>query len=86
MGQSATEDSPLVLPPGTITFLLTDVEGSARWREQAPTAVARLRDILDDAIARHDGVRPIEQGEGCPPSTTDGGGHPPAPGYAIWQM
>jgi predicted ATPase/class 3 adenylate cyclase/DNA-binding CsgD family transcriptional regulator len=56
------------LPTGAVTFLVTDIEGSALgWqaeREKMATAVARHYEILDEAIARHRGVRPQEQGEG----------------------
>lgn len=56
------------LPTGTVTFLLTDVEGSSRRWDQAPeamaTAVARHYEILDDVVAFVGGVRPVEQGEG----------------------
>ena len=57
-----------LLPAGTVTFLLTDVEGSSRLWEERPAdmgaAIARHYDLLDDAIAAHGGVRPVEQGEG----------------------
>jgi class 3 adenylate cyclase len=56
------------LPVGTVTFLLTDVEGSTGLWETAPEAMgAAVRhhyELLDAAIALHDGVRPVEQGEG----------------------
>jgi predicted ATPase/class 3 adenylate cyclase/DNA-binding CsgD family transcriptional regulator len=56
------------LPLGTVTFLFTDVDASAGRREPDPeamaTAVARHRELLDDAIAAHDGARPAEHGEG----------------------
>jgi predicted ATPase/class 3 adenylate cyclase len=56
------------LPVGTVTFMLTDVEGSTRLWESAPeamgAAVARHYELLDAAIALHGGVRPVEQGEG----------------------
>jgi predicted ATPase/class 3 adenylate cyclase/DNA-binding CsgD family transcriptional regulator len=56
------------LPTGTVTFLLTDVEGSSRrWEtvaEVMPAAIARHYDLLGEAIAAHGGVRPVEQGEG----------------------
>ena len=56
------------LPTGTVTFLLTDVEGSTRRWEDAPSsmsmAVPRHYEILDEAVADHGGVRPVEQGEG----------------------
>jgi predicted ATPase/class 3 adenylate cyclase/DNA-binding CsgD family transcriptional regulator len=56
------------LPTGTVTLLLADVEGSTRLWETQPDvmsdAVARLDATLADAVAAHDGVRPVEQGEG----------------------
>ncbi len=71
-------DAPLVdwselgvsglLPTGTVTLLLADVEGSTRLWETQPgemtAAVARLNQTVSDIIAAHDGVRPVEQGEG----------------------
>src|SRR3954464_13168894 len=57
-----------VLPAGTVTFLLTDVEASSRlWEERSDemaAAIARHYDVLDEAVTAHDGVRPVEQGEG----------------------
>lgn len=56
------------LPDGTVTFLLTDIEGSTRLWESGGDAMAaavkRHYDILDAAISGHRGVRPVEQGEG----------------------
>lgn len=56
------------LPVGTVTFLLTDVEGSTRAWEATPEAmgeaIARHYAILDAAVSSHGGVRPQEQGEG----------------------
>jgi predicted ATPase/class 3 adenylate cyclase len=61
-------EEPLRLPTGTVTFLLTDVEGSTRAWEAAPErmgpAIARHYELLDAAITAHSGVRAIEQGEG----------------------
>ena len=71
-------DTPLVdwselsvsglLPTGTVTLLLADVEGSTRlWEtqpEQMTAAMARMNQVATDTIATHDGVRPVEQGEG----------------------
>ena len=71
-------DAPLVdwsdlgvsglLPTGTVTLLLADVEGSTRLWETQPeemtAAIARLNQAVSDVIAAHDGVRPVEQGEG----------------------
>ena len=60
--------TPFALPTGTVTFLLTDVEGSTlawqRHPDSMPAAISRHYAILDEAIARWGGVRPIEQGEG----------------------
>ena len=56
------------LPTGTVTLLLADVEGSTRLWESEPDqmadAVARLDRALADLVASHNGVRPVEQGEG----------------------
>ncbi len=57
-----------LLPTGTVTLLLADVEGSTRLWESQPkemtAALARLNSVVSDVIAAHDGVRPVEQGEG----------------------
>ena len=57
-----------LLPTGTVTLLLADVEGSTRLWETRPdemtAAIARLNQVVGDVIAAHDGVRPVEQGEG----------------------
>ena len=57
-----------VLPTGTVTFLMTDIEGSTRAWQRRPgaltVAVPRHYELLDEAIASHGGVRPVEQGEG----------------------
>ncbi|MEE6166896.1 MULTISPECIES: helix-turn-helix transcriptional regulator [unclassified Mycolicibacterium] len=56
------------LPTGTVTLLLADVEGSTRlWQTQPvemTAAIARLDRVVCEVIAAHDGVRPVEQGEG----------------------
>ncbi len=56
------------LPTGTVTLLLADVESSTQLWENQPeamaAAIARLDQALSDAVAAHDGVRPLEQGEG----------------------
>jgi predicted ATPase/class 3 adenylate cyclase/DNA-binding CsgD family transcriptional regulator len=71
-------DTPLVdwselgvsglLPTGTVTLLLADVEGSTRlWEtqpEQMAVAMARMNQTVSETIATHSGVRPVEQGEG----------------------
>jgi predicted ATPase/class 3 adenylate cyclase/DNA-binding CsgD family transcriptional regulator len=61
-------DRGVLLPSGTVTFLLTDIEGSTRLWEAAPEAMAvavpRHYELIAAAVERHGGVRPIEQGEG----------------------
>ena len=55
------------LPLGVVTFLMTDVESSTRlWREspEAAALIARQTELIAAAVARHGGVRPLEQGEG----------------------
>jgi class 3 adenylate cyclase len=61
-------DVRVLLPTGTVTLLLADVEGSTRLWETQPdemtAAIARLNQTVSAIIAAHDGVRPVEQGEG----------------------
>lgn len=58
----------IALPAGTVTFLLTDIESSTLHWQTAPGpmagAVSRHYQLLDEAVAAHNGVRPEEQGEG----------------------
>ena len=62
------EQATFHLPVGTVTFMLTDIEGSTRLWESASdamrAAIGRHYELLDAAIALHGGVRPLEQGEG----------------------
>ncbi len=48
-------------PSGTVTFLLTDLEGSTRMWEQDPVAMkaamVRHDEILEKAIAANQGLR-----------------------------
>lgn len=57
-----------VLPTGTVTLLLADVEGSTRLWDTEPEAMtaafARLDRTLAELLDRYGGVRPVEQGEG----------------------
>ncbi len=57
-----------LVPTGTVTLLLADVEGSTRlWEAQAEemtAAFANLDHVLAALVPDHRGVRPIEQGEG----------------------
>ena len=68
MDRSNIEQLTAHLPVGTVTFLLTDVEGSTFLWESAPesmgAAIRRHYQLLNSAILRHGGVRPQEQGEG----------------------
>jgi predicted ATPase/class 3 adenylate cyclase/DNA-binding CsgD family transcriptional regulator len=56
------------LPTGTVTLLLADIEGSTRlWQAQPDemrAAVSRLDRALSEMVSAHNGVRPVEQGEG----------------------
>jgi predicted ATPase/class 3 adenylate cyclase/DNA-binding CsgD family transcriptional regulator len=58
----------VLLPTGTVTLLLADVEGSTRLWETQPeemtAAVALLDRTVSAVITSHNGVRPVEQGEG----------------------
>src|SRR5438552_8969619 len=62
------ERAPGVLPTGTVTLLLANVEGSTQAWERDPAearlAFAELDLIVDSAVSAHGGVRPVEQGEG----------------------
>jgi predicted ATPase/class 3 adenylate cyclase/DNA-binding CsgD family transcriptional regulator len=57
-----------LLPTGTVTLLLADVEGSTQLWESQPsamtTAIEQLNRTASKLIAEHGGVRPVEQGEG----------------------
>lgn len=57
-----------LLPTGTVTLLLADVEDSTGlWEtqpEQMAAALALLNRTVDETVAAYDGVRPVEQGEG----------------------
>src|ERR1700682_1970158 len=57
-----------LLPTGTVTFLLADVEGSTKLWEPQPDEItgplARMNGTASETIATHEGVRPVEQGEG----------------------
>ena len=57
-----------LVPTGTVTLLLADVEGSTRLWESEPdemtAAFANLDRTLAEIAPSHGGVRPTEQGEG----------------------
>src|SRR4051794_34702589 len=56
------------LPGGTVTFLLTDVEGSTALWEQAPNAMraalARHDVLFEEVVRTHGGVHIRPRGEG----------------------
>src|SRR5215216_3086281 len=56
------------LPTGTVTFVLTDVEGSTALWEEAPeamrAALARHDALFEAAVAEHGGVHIRPRGEG----------------------
>jgi predicted ATPase/class 3 adenylate cyclase/DNA-binding CsgD family transcriptional regulator len=57
-----------LLPTGTVTLMLADVEGSTQLWESQPAAmtdaIALLNRTVEKLIVEHGGVRPVEQGEG----------------------
>ncbi len=67
-GIAEATEAPFALPAGTVTFLLSDIEGSTRlweaYAEEMAHAVPAHYALLCDAVGRHGGVRPVEQGEG----------------------
>jgi hypothetical protein len=56
---------PPSMPIGTVTFLLTDVEGSTRaWSAEldgTAAAVIRHYHLLEESIAAHGGYRPVDR-------------------------
>jgi class 3 adenylate cyclase len=66
--QDAEEPVGVELPAGTVTFLLTDIEGSTRLWETGPEAMeAALRRhdrLLADVVAEHGGTVVASRGEG----------------------
>src|ERR1700733_8244495 len=67
-GIAENSETTFALPAGTVTFLLTDIEQSTRQWEAHPEEMAQAVPahyaLLSDAVGRHGGVRPVEQGEG----------------------
>jgi predicted ATPase/class 3 adenylate cyclase/DNA-binding CsgD family transcriptional regulator len=69
---SAIDESDIdvgeLLPTGTVTLLLADVEGSTELWERQPDVMAialgKLNHTVSEEVAEHGGVRPVEQGEG----------------------
>jgi len=62
------QDAGAVVPTGTVTFLLTDVERSTYlWEERGEVmgpVMARCHDLIADGVQARGGVLPEEQGEG----------------------
>src|ERR1700736_6519374 len=67
-GEEPVGEGDFLLPTGTVTLLLAEVEGSTRGWQADPEgmgrAVARLHEVVDEWVGRCDGVRPVELGEG----------------------
>jgi predicted ATPase/class 3 adenylate cyclase/DNA-binding CsgD family transcriptional regulator len=67
-GVADSTNMTFALPAGTVTFLLTDIQGSTRLWESHPEEMAQAVlahfSLLAEEIDRHGGVRPVEQGEG----------------------
>jgi class 3 adenylate cyclase len=63
---ACTDDA--LLPTGTVTLLLADIEGSTRIWESQPdrmaTALATMDRLLADVVSANNGVCPVAQGEG----------------------
>src|SRR5262245_14268609 len=64
----STNMTSMPLPAGTVTYLLTDVEGSTRALEAhadaMPAILRRQAELIAGAVVAHGGERPEEQGEG----------------------
>jgi len=64
----AVEPGGAELPAGTVTFLLTDIEGSTRLWETVPeameTALERHNRLVPEVIGEHGGVVVTSRGEG----------------------
>ena len=62
------EGTPIVVPTDTVTFLLTDIEGSTALWEREPATTGEVVSchyaVIDEVVSAHGGVRPVEQGEG----------------------
>jgi len=62
------EDAQQLLPTGTVTLLLADIEGSTRLWETQPdrmaAALATMDRVLAELVYLTNGVRPVAQGEG----------------------
>src|SRR5947208_11312584 len=67
-GAAVSESGDFVLPIGTVTLVLADVQGSTRQWEERPeqmrAALQAVDKVVVTAVAGHNGVRPVEQGEG----------------------
>ena len=64
-GEPPVGEGDFLLPTGTVTLLLAEMEGSAGGWQADPEgmgrAIAGLHVVVDEQVGRHDGVRPVEQ-------------------------
>src|SRR5580698_1083534 len=62
------QDAVAIVPTGTVTFVLTDVERSTLlWEERGDvmaSVMARCHELLAETMRARGGVLPEEQGEG----------------------
>ncbi len=68
MSTLSATDADELLPTGTVTLLLADIEGSTRLWESQPermaTALAAMDQVVADVVGATNGVCPVAQGEG----------------------
>jgi hypothetical protein len=59
-----SQTATFALPAGTVTFLLSDIEGSTRLWQDEPEAMALAVPehyaLLEEAVALRGGLRPVE--------------------------
>src|SRR5688572_7744068 len=67
-GDPVVGDGEFLLPVGMVSMLLADVVGStASWEHDEAAMAAAMDDLsamVSETVGRHNGVRPLEQGEG----------------------
>jgi predicted ATPase/class 3 adenylate cyclase len=78
VGRPAPVGAVRGLPTGSVTFLMSDIEGSTRlfhqWGNAYLPLLAEHRALLRDAVARHDGVEVDTEGDGLLSAFPDAAG------------